>query len=57
MAQYVLWKVRPGAVIVLHDDLRRGQRTIRALEIILPKLAERGYRVVTLSELAALNGG
>lgn len=57
MAQYVLWKVRPGAVIVLHDYLRRGQRTIRALEIILPKLAERGYRVVTLSELAAVNGG
>ena len=53
-AYYVLGNVKPGAVIVLHDYNRRGGRTAKALKIILPALKERGYRVVTLSELAAL---
>jgi len=35
----------------LHDYNRRGERTTKALEIILPKLAEKGYKVVTLSKL------
>jgi peptidoglycan/xylan/chitin deacetylase (PgdA/CDA1 family) len=56
-AQYVLWKIRPGSVIVLHDYDTRGQRTAKALEIILPELADRGYRVVTLSELTAAQTG
>jgi peptidoglycan/xylan/chitin deacetylase (PgdA/CDA1 family) len=55
-AKYVLWKVKPGAVIVLHDFEQRGQRTIKALEIILPELEKRGYQVVSLSELVSLNG-
>ncbi len=53
-AYYVLGNVKPGAVIVLHDRNRRGERTAKALKIILPALARRGYRVVTLSELTAL---
>ena len=52
-AFHVLTNVKPGDVIVLHDYNRRGGRTAKALEIILPKLEKRGYRVVTLSELAA----
>lgn len=55
--KYVLWKVRPGSVIVLHDYGARGGRTVDALETILPELIERGYRVVTLSELAELEDG
>jgi len=50
-AYYVLGNVKPGSVIVLHDYNKRGGRTTKALEIILPALEERGYRVVTLSEL------
>ena len=50
-AFHVLTNVKPGDVIVLHDYNRRGGRTTKALEIILPRLEERGYRVVTLSEL------
>ncbi len=53
-AYYVLGNIKPGSVIVLHDYNHRGERTTKALEIILPALEERGYRVVTLSELAAL---
>jgi peptidoglycan/xylan/chitin deacetylase (PgdA/CDA1 family) len=50
-SQYVLWKVKPGDVIVLHDYQNRGQRTVAALEAILPELERRGFKVVTLSEL------
>jgi peptidoglycan/xylan/chitin deacetylase (PgdA/CDA1 family) len=50
-AKYVLWNVRPGAVIVLHDHGGRGLRTAAALEIILPELRRRGLRAVTLSDL------
>jgi peptidoglycan-N-acetylglucosamine deacetylase len=49
----VLAGVRPGAVIILHDGAGRGSRSVAALERILPELARRGYRVVTLSELYA----
>ena len=52
---YVLSNVRPGAVIVLHVGGERGRRTIEVLRTVLPALAARGYRVVTLSELAALS--
>jgi len=49
--KYVLWKVKPGAIIILHDYQRRGERAAAALSKILPELARRGYQVVTLSEL------
>jgi len=45
---------RPGAVIVLHDGGARGRRTAITLARVLPALHARGYRVVTLSELARL---
>jgi peptidoglycan/xylan/chitin deacetylase (PgdA/CDA1 family) len=51
-ATYVLWNVRPGSIIVLHDHGGRGLRTATALASILPELQRRGFRVVTLSELA-----
>jgi peptidoglycan/xylan/chitin deacetylase (PgdA/CDA1 family) len=54
-AHYVLWNVRPGSIIVLHDHGARGERTASALTTILPELNRRGFRVVTLSEL--LEGG
>jgi len=56
-AKYVLWKAKPGAVIVLHDYENRGKRTVAALEEILPQLEDRGFQVVTLSELVASQNG
>ncbi len=53
-SNYVLWKIKPGDVIVLHDHQSRGRRTAKALETILPELARRGYKVVTLFELDSL---
>ncbi len=52
-ARYVLWNVRPGSIIVLHDHGARGKRTVSALATILPELNRRGFRVVPLSELVA----
>ena len=52
-ARHILLNVRPGGVIILHDGAAGQERTVGVLERILPALRRRGYRVVTLSELAA----
>jgi peptidoglycan/xylan/chitin deacetylase (PgdA/CDA1 family) len=52
-ARYILRNAKPGAIVVLHDGGSRGQRTARTLAKVLPELRRRGYRVVSLSELAA----
>ncbi|KAG1675442.1 hypothetical protein FOA52_001741 [Chlamydomonas sp. UWO 241] len=49
-AAIVLWRVRPGSVIVLHDA---RPWLIPTLDTVLPELRRRGYKVVTLSELVA----
>ncbi len=56
-AKFVLWKAKPGAVIVLHDYQKRGERTVEALRMILPELTERGYQIVTLSTLVDSQNG
>lgn len=47
--------LRPGAILVLHDAVERGAArepiAARVLERLLPTLAERGLRSVTLDEL------
>jgi len=52
-AQHILLNIRPGGVIILHDGPVDLERTVGVLERILPALRRRGYRVVTVSELAA----
>jgi peptidoglycan/xylan/chitin deacetylase (PgdA/CDA1 family) len=51
---YILANVQPGAVVVLHERDARGPRTVATLKRVLPVLRTRGYRFVTLSELARL---
>lgn len=51
LAWYVLRNVRHGSIVVLHDGPGRGERTARVLGRVLPELAERGFRIVTVSEL------
>jgi peptidoglycan-N-acetylglucosamine deacetylase len=53
--QHILWNVKPGAVIILHDYGSRGERTTEVLAAVLPELQSQGFRVVTLSELQALS--
>jgi peptidoglycan/xylan/chitin deacetylase (PgdA/CDA1 family) len=51
---YVLWKAKPGDIIVLHDHGVRGRRTVKVLEALLPTLKRRGFELVTLSALSRL---
>jgi len=51
---YILANVQPGAIVVLHERDARGPRTVATLKRVLPILRSRGYRIVTLSELARL---
>ena len=47
-------KVENGNIIILHDynTVRNNKsQTIKALEIVIPKLKEEGYKFVTISEL------
>ena len=52
-ARHILRLVRPGDVVVLHDGIGRRTKAPEILARVLPELARRGYRVVSLSELAA----
>jgi peptidoglycan/xylan/chitin deacetylase (PgdA/CDA1 family) len=53
-SEFILWRIQPGDVIVLHDHRWRGERTAETLGRVLPELSDRGYKVVTLSELVDL---
>ena len=52
---FILFNVRPGSIIILHDGNSRGERTAATLEKILPELKKRGYKFVTLSKLFQLS--
>src|SRR4051812_25521270 len=53
---YILANVQPGAIVILHERDARGPRTVATLKRVLPVLRSRGYRILTLSELARLQG-
>ena len=48
-------KVRPGSIVLLHDDRRALPQTVVATERILETLAGRGLVAVTVSELLGLD--
>ncbi|HWK99871.1 MAG TPA: hypothetical protein VNQ55_07985, partial [Parapedobacter sp.] len=48
IAETVLRKVKPGAIILLHDT---HERIVPVLEQLLPELHQRGYALVTVAEL------
>jgi peptidoglycan/xylan/chitin deacetylase (PgdA/CDA1 family) len=56
-ARHILRNVEPGAIIVLHDEGARGRRAAETLRVVLPELYRRGYRVITLSQLALAGPG
>jgi peptidoglycan-N-acetylglucosamine deacetylase len=51
IAQRVLDAVRPGSIIRLHDGGANRWATVQALPEILETLGDRGFRVVTISDL------
>lgn len=50
----VVDEVRPGSIVLLHDDRRALEQTVVAVERILVTLGERGLGLVTVSELLGL---
>jgi peptidoglycan-N-acetylglucosamine deacetylase len=67
IARKVLWRVRRGSIIALHDGrpphepplsaggtLEGRSQCVEAVRLVVPRLTRRGYRVCTASELLAL---
>lgn len=52
IVQSVLKSVSPGAVILCHDYVTPKSNTPQALRTIIPELISKGYKFVTVSELA-----
>jgi peptidoglycan/xylan/chitin deacetylase (PgdA/CDA1 family) len=57
LADDVLGRVHPGAIIVLHDGKDERVRLPETLRLVLDGLAARGYRVGTVSDLVARRAG
>lgn len=53
IANHILENVSDGSIILMHDTY---ETTIKAVDIVLPKLYALGYQVVTVSDLANLKG-
>jgi peptidoglycan-N-acetylglucosamine deacetylase len=51
--QFILANAQPGGIIVIHDSGDWGKSTAETLDQVLPKLKERGYKVVNLSTMMA----
>lgn len=54
-AQLILDEVCDGNVILLHD-MEGNEQTVKALDILIPKLLDQGYTFVTISELFEKKG-
>lgn len=50
----IVRRVKPGSVVLLHDDRRALEQTAVGLDGALEGLVARGYRFVTVSELLGL---
>ena len=55
-ARKVLDQVRPGSIVLIHPMYPREGTERAALPLILEGLKNRGYRMVTVSELLAISG-
>jgi polysaccharide deacetylase family sporulation protein PdaB len=54
ICQTIITQVKNGSIILLHDynNIRNSKsQTIQALDIVIPKLQEEGYKFVTVSEM------
>lgn len=51
IVETVLSNISAGDIILMHDYIGKHSKTPEALEILLPKLLERGFEPVTVSQL------
>lgn len=54
-AELILSGMEDGAIILMHD-LKGNDETVKALDIIIPKLLEEGYEFVNISDLFERKG-
>jgi peptidoglycan/xylan/chitin deacetylase (PgdA/CDA1 family) len=47
----ILRKLKPGAIILLHDGNMPAERLVLTIQLLLAKLRERGYEVVRLDQM------
>lgn len=50
----VMKNLSPGAIILFHDYVYENSNTPEALEILIPKILQEGYEIVSVSELLEL---
>lgn len=55
LADRVLSRAHPGAIVLMHDGGGDRSRTVEALETIIAELKNRGYRFVTVPELLEMD--
>ncbi len=53
----ILARVKPGSIILMHPMYRHNETARDALPLVLDGLKAKGYRVVTVGELLALQNG
>lgn len=54
IVSYTMKGTKSGSIILLHDGCGNPEQTVPAVDIIITKLKESGYRFATVSELLAL---
>ena len=54
IASRVLSRINSGDIILMHDYIGYNSATPETLEILLPKLIERGFEFVTVSQLLGM---
>lgn len=52
----VMKELKPGLIITLHDGGKRRENTVKATQMLIDTLKQKGYRMVTVSELLSLKG-
>lgn len=55
IARHILTNLKNGDIILLHDSGGNRSQTVAALKVILPKLKEMGYEIVTVDELLKMH--
>ncbi|MDD3880452.1 MAG: hypothetical protein PHP26_10790, partial [Syntrophomonas sp.] len=54
IAAHIIKNIKPGQIILLHDGYKNGLETARAVDELIPKLKQKGYRFLTMSDLMLL---
>ncbi len=55
IADSVVSDISSGDIILMHDYIGHDSPTVEALELMLPRLLEKGYKFVVISELIGLD--